>query len=100
MPEDNEGYQFERVLAAALAGLGTVVVTQLLQVASLDAALKIALYCFAISIPMLAAYWFILLGKAGNMSHFGLPEMITMVVGLWSGVIGLGAIFWHFSTRL
>lgn len=60
---DKESLKFEEVITGGLIGVSTIIVAQLLQLATFDIPLKISLYSFAISIPMLTAYLVIVWSK-------------------------------------
>lgn len=95
---DKESIRFAESVTAALIGVSTVIVVQLLQLTSFDIPLKIALYSFAVSIPMLTAYFVIVWLKTDYAILVDVwSETFAGVVGGGCSIVGLGAIFWHFS---
>jgi hypothetical protein len=61
---DTLGNEQRRTVAGGLLGVGVIAVFQLLTVPTLDKRLTVALYCFAISIPLLALFLRALLAEA------------------------------------
>ena len=106
MPErtyeiDKENLKFEEVITGALIGVSTVIVVQLLQLTAFDVPLKISLYCFAISIPMLTAYLVSVLIKINHTLQVKMwSEGVAVSIGGACSIVGMGAIFWHFSISI
>lgn len=80
MSEGLRGIKFYESVAVGLAGLGVVVVVQLLQLGSFDLPLKIALHCFAFSIPILSVFWFLIAGMS-DQYHESQLQMIAFSLG-------------------
>jgi len=96
-----ESLKFEEIITAALIGISTVAVIQLLGQSLLDKPLIISLYCFAISIPMLAVYSLIILMKPKFKLHRDTwAEMTIVLLGSFGAIVGVGAIFSHFSQSI
>jgi len=87
----------EKVVCTALVGIGVIAVIELLGT-PLDSALTFSLYCFAISIPFLAAYSLILASATRHEQIVGKWYLnIVGIVGIVAAFVGVGAIFWHFN---
>lgn len=96
-----ESLKFEQIITTALIGISAVAVIQLLQVTALDVPLKVSLYCFAISIPMLALYLLIILSKPNYKLQSDMwADQIAVYTGGFCSVVGIAAIFWHFSVSI
>ncbi len=86
----------EKVVCTALVGIDVIAVIELLGT-PLDSALTTSLYCFAISIPFLAAYSLILASATWYEQIVGKWYLyIVGIVGIVEACVGVGAIFWHF----
>lgn len=89
------------VTDAGLIGIGMVTVIQLLQVSTFDTPLYVSLYAFAAAIPMLAAHFLIHLVRPNfYLVYPALYEPFLRWVGYVLALVGIGAIFWHFSTSV
>jgi len=108
-----------RLLYSSLAGVGLVIVTQLLQVGDeLDHSgwLRASTICFAIAIPALAASIYVLTIEVEQDHHpawkvslpipgrdkpiewpFGIAMLVVSRLGLLSGFAGIAAMFFYFG---
>jgi hypothetical protein len=88
----------DRVFFGALLGVDIVSVTQLLSQTQLDTFLTIALYLFAIAIPIVGSYVCCLV-LSSQYRH--VPEVWyhfwMMIIGASCSVFGITALFYHFS---
>jgi len=87
-----------KTVTGAFLGFDLIVVLQLLTLTSLDKRLTVALYCFAISIPLLALYLRVLLLHAPfDRLTLTWYAPVASILGLDLSVIGLAAVFFHLS---
>jgi hypothetical protein len=87
-----------KTVTGAILGFDLVAVLQLLTLSALDKRLLVALYCFVISIPLLALHLRILLLHAN--AEYRLRtwyDPLTTIISLPLSVAGVAAIFFHFS---
>jgi hypothetical protein len=99
--QDSKGLARDRIAFGALLGLCILAVFQFLSITSFDTALKIALYCFTLAIPLLTLYLANLLMSSSYeqlANHW--YHSVAVVVGGIAPVVGMGAVAWHFSVRL
>lgn len=103
--EENEisdySLKMERVLFGAPLSVYIIAVIQLLSISSLDLLLTIALYLFALGIPLLSAILMINIID----SSFVPPtrtksRTIITGIGLIASLLGIAALFGHFSAYL
>ena len=89
----------DTVIFAALAGISTVAVIQILGVPTLDARLKTSLYCFAISLPLLSLRLVAIAVESGYKYTVAAPRFIGIAtfLGPFVSFAGVAAIFLHFS---
>jgi hypothetical protein len=101
--DDERSRTLDKVALGALVGVGVLAVFQLLTLNQLDTPLKLALYSFAISIPLLSTYLAVLTSAT--------PAIYNSMTSKWSyglaafgggltGLVGFTAVFWHFSAKL
>ena len=98
MRESDRERSHDQVAFGALVGAGVVAVLQFLSLSQLDNCLKFALFCFATSIPVLSTYLLNLFvctdyRKMANRWY----NMVAMMFGTLSFILGFAAILWHFS---
>jgi len=95
---DRVGNTQDQIASGGLIGIGVIVVTQLLALGVLDKALKVSLYCFVISIPLLSLYSLNLVVMSHN-KYYSLTwyNLFSVGAGMLSALVGVGAVFWHFS---
>ena len=91
----------DQVAFGALVGVNVIAVVELLGLSQLDNSLRVALYCFAISIPLLCAY-LININFANSYEHLTSCwyNVGAMAVGSLASIAGMASIFWHFSSTL
>lgn len=87
-----------QLINTSLIGFCAVAITQILTLENLDIFLTISMYCFALSLPFLVARFFQLLEESYhkytiNVWYNSLITVVAMVVP----IVGIGAIFLHFS---
>ncbi len=90
--------EYRKLISGGLAGFSGVCVVQLLGIGHLDVSLTIAVYAFMIAIPLLVKD----LADAQSEEHHGITINLKMritatVTGITSSMVGISAIFWHFS---
>ena len=87
------------MIYAALAGISTVAVIQILGLPTLDARLKVSLYCFAISLPLLSLRLVAIAIESGYKYTVAEPRYIGIptFLGPFVSFAGVAAIFLHFS---
>jgi len=88
------------VLFGALAGVDIIAVIQLTSVTQLDEPLRVALYCFAVGIPVLCLYLVsmaLLMGEKADMVEVMWYHLGAMAIGPLASLGGLSALFYHFS---
>ena len=89
----------DKLLCGALLGINVVAVVELVGVNQLDAALKVAVHCFAVSIPLLVLHILARINESQNKYHTesgGYFYLVTFFSPFIS-LAGIGAFFWHFS---
>lgn len=80
-----------RIECAGLLGVCIICLSQMLGISNLDGSNQLAVACFAIAIPCLAA----LVGlKSSSPRWFSVPLAILGIIGT---IVGLAAVFFHFS---
>ena len=95
---DMQATKEDRILLAALAGICTVALIQILGLTDRDIPINIALYCFAIAIPMLSTSVYALVIESAYKSTV-MPWYIDAMfgVGIVGALVGTACLFWHFS---
>jgi hypothetical protein len=85
-----------------MAAVNYAAVLQILTLPSLDTALTIALYCFAISIPVnvFMGYLWTYLSLVLSYRTAFRSEIIGTIANYGVGPVGICAIFWHFSSHI
>lgn len=79
-------------------GACVLAVFAMLGVSELDRALTVSLYCFGIAIPLLTYFLeALVLGYLSGSSEIPTYNLAILVIAAFAFVVGLGAIFWHFS---
>jgi len=97
---DAGGDAHRKTVIGAVLGFDLIVLLQLLTLSSLDKRLTVALYCFAISIPLLALHLRVLLLHAPFQRRvLTWYSPVAAILGLELSVIGLAAIIFHLSVR-
>ena len=95
---EREVFEIDRLTSTSMVAISVFVVIQLLQLNSLDLALYISLFCFALCLPTMAISVMIL-----NIEQFHKiktrPKSIDRfgMIGLLAGFVGIAAVFYHFS---
>src|SRR5947208_1216593 len=97
---NKQAAQFGRAGMLGFGGVGIICVTQILTLQERDQPLKLALLCFCIAIPLLCASG---LMHETLLNYDKIEEKVQQLalapggIGALVGVIGLVAVFWHFS---
>jgi hypothetical protein len=95
---DKHGLSEDRIMSGALIAISVVALVQLLSVGQLDIPLKISLYCFAVSIPLLSlASLNRLAASAQEYIVDAWYDSFAIAFGSLASFVGVGALFWHFS---
>jgi hypothetical protein len=101
MPKPNPQPRVRRNLEAtsgALLGASVVAVLAMLSVSNLDRALSVSLYCFGITIPLLAYFLeALVLGSLAGISEVPTFHIGILLIAVLLFIVGLNAVFWHFS---
>jgi hypothetical protein len=87
-----------QIMAGALLVINVIALIQLLSVVQLDIPLKVSLYCFAASIPLLTLSW--LNGHSISQQEYYVDSMydfVPSIISLFISFAGICALFWHFS---
>ncbi|SRR5579884_2728308 len=98
-PADSPSREADRLIYAGLLGLAAASVVQMLEKEEIDTPQCIALYAFAIAIPVLAVG---LITDYARRAGASLPcwRDLIGILGAVSAVVGLGALFFHFGTGI
>jgi hypothetical protein len=90
-----------RFLFTALLGVSIVAVIQIVGRSEVDRSLFVSLYAFAVAVPFLGVFiW------TGDLFVTNKPSLdrwyynFVGVAGSLASLIGIGAIFWHFSRTI
>lgn len=97
---NKQGASLDRLGAAAMLVLSTVILAELLSVNELDRMLRLALSSLAVAIPCLACTVYSLeSGLADGAEEVLMTWYLAIVAysGLIASLIGIGAVFWHFD---
>lgn len=96
-PSDTPPREADRLIYAGLLGLAAASIVQMLDKDSVDTPQIIAVYAFALAIPVLAVG---LITDYARRAGATLPiwRDLIGILGALSAVVGLGAIFFHFGT--
>jgi hypothetical protein len=91
--------QWLQAYGSGLIGIALIAVFQLLALPDLDKRLTVSLYCFAISIPLLAFFVLAMVAEAKytHLSELWLYNAVPLVLGIPIWFVGLAAVFFHFS---
>lgn len=90
----------DRVIGASLSGASFIAIIQLISLPQLSTFLKIALYSFAIAIPLLIAFIFITEYKIllkWTTKNLEIKSLIIFIIGSILALSGFTTIFCHFS---
>jgi hypothetical protein len=83
---------------SGLLGISTVAMTQILPISPLDRALRVAVFAFAVAIPMLAASIAVDSERAGAPINIDTHwEYVMKQAGMLASFIGVTSIFFHFG---
>jgi hypothetical protein len=95
----SDKYTLDKLVSAFIGILLLFLVTLLLK-ESVDAALAVVIYCMALAIPSVCAFFLIDIQKRklGKTDAVQVSRALTFIVGFGSGFVGIAAIFCHFST--
>ena len=98
MPNSKSNYDKGRLIFTALLGMSIIAVVQIVGRTELDISLIIALYCFAVAIPFLASFiWMIdSVSDPKKLADAWYYDFVG-IIGALGALAGIGAIFWHFS---
>lgn len=89
-----------KTVTSAFLGFDLIAALQFLTLNALDKRLWLALYCFVISIPLLALHLRILLLHTGAEYRIRTwYDPVATIIGLPLSVVGLAATFFHFSVK-
>jgi hypothetical protein len=96
---DSPPREADRLIYAGLLGLAAASIVQMLDKDHLDTPQSIALYAFALAIPVLAVG---LITDYARRAGASLPfwRDLIGISGAVSAVVGLGALFFHFGTGI
>ena len=98
---ERPGVALDKLTFGALLGIASVAVIQFLQLRTLDAALTVSLYCFAIAIPILAMGMFIIaVQDLYQVTTYPVWADLVETLGVILAFFGLGGIFWHFQCQV
>ena len=95
---DKKGILEDKLGVAGLLGLCIIAVIQLISIKTLNAPLWVSLCCFAVAIPLLAGYFFMLESQTRfQVSVTKWYENLIGYAGIIIGFAGIAGLFWHFS---
>jgi hypothetical protein len=101
MQQNKVGQAVDRVfevVSGALIGVDIIALIQFVSLPALTVQLTVALYCFTVSIPLLAFFVFsILVEKTRNCSLDIWYKQFALVSGMLGSLVGIGAILFHLS---
>jgi hypothetical protein len=87
-----------RLLFTALLGVSIIAVIQMAGRAQLDRPLLFSRYCFAVAVPFLASFvWIVDLISDSEKLFEAWYYNFVGIVGSSASLLGIGATFWHFS---
>jgi hypothetical protein len=88
----------DKILFGAFTGICTVALIQILGVTNRDAPINIALYCFAIAIPLLAVKLYaVAIESTYEITIITWYMQSISFAGIAGAIVGILCIFWHFS---
>jgi hypothetical protein len=86
------------IICGGLIGVNIIAIIQLIGLPALDNSLTFALYCFAVSLPLLAFFVFsILIEKTRNCSVDIWYKGVFLAIGVVSTIFGIVALIAHLS---
>lgn len=96
---DKEGIGLDFLIFAGLAGFCSFTLVQMISLSSLDTSLTVAMYAFAVALPILLMKTLNLAEIRINKYEVRQPVFITMleVIGIIATATGAICVFWHFS---
>ncbi len=87
-------------MIGALTGICIIAVIQFISLPSLDGALKVSVYCFAVSLPLLTFSLLSLVGSTNKVhSDFMWYFWVAFILGPLGSLVGIAGLFFHFSWR-
>jgi hypothetical protein len=97
---ERSGVALDKLTFGAFLGIASLAVIQFLQLRTLDAALTVSLYCFAVAIPVLAMGMFIIaVQELYEVTIYPVWADWVETLGVALAFVGLGGIFWHFHCQ-
>lgn len=96
-PSDSSPRDADRLIYAGLLGLGAASIVQMLDKEDIDTPQRIAVYAFALAIPVLAVGLITDCARRAGAS-LSLWRDLVGILGAVVAVVGLGALFFHFGS--
>src|SRR5690348_3238905 len=98
-PSEPSSREADRLIYAGLLGLAAASIVQMLDKENIDTSQLVAVYAFALAIPVLAVGLITDYARRAGASLSQWRDLIG-IFGAISAVVGLGALFFHFGTGI